>query len=442
MIDDKIRKTMYGMYIRLKSSRAAYFLFPREIQKDIVFSGKKVDRYYVQKFIYTGGLLLLSLFLAVLFVVQQVFSGTEAVDVIERPKAYEEAAEVALLAGEQTYLISVSPIIYSKEEAEQKLKEVMEQLEMLILGENEGLDCITEDLYLPDSIEAYPFDIYWESDREELADAFGRVNRKGLEEDTVVILKAVFYYEEWMWENQFGIVVKKELLEEGERYRRELEDTLLQSEKEQREQAVWKLPTFFGEEEMKYRKIEKDYTILFLAGLAVIAAIAVWIGQDRDIRLVKQKRQEIIRTEFSELVSGLYMYLSAGINLQTAVSYCARDYSNRRSIENPVRILLQDFQKNIANGYSFSEALEHFGEEADEMEYWKLANLLNQGLVHGSQGLADRLKQESERVWEEKRRQSKVRGEQISAALIAPMMLQLGIIFVLIMIPAFRGITF
>lgn len=442
MIHAKIQRIANHMYLRLQNSRAACFLFPKEIQKDLVFSGRKADRYYIQKFIYTGGLLFLSLFLVILFLLQQVLTAKESVDRIERPQAYEKTTEVILLAGEQTYQIEVSPIVYSKEEAEQKLNEVMEQLDVLILGENEEAGCITGDLYLPDRVEAYPFDIYWESDREELADTSGKVNRRGLEEDTVVILKAIFYYEEWMWEKQFGIVVRKEILEEGEAHHRKLEDILLQSEKEQREQEVWELPKSFDGEELQYQKVEKDYTVLLLAGLAVIAGIAVWVGEDRDVRIVKKERQEILRAEFSSLVSSLYMYLSAGINLQTAMGYCARDYSKRRPMENPVRILLQSFQRNIANGYSFAEALECFGEEADDMEYWKLANLLNQGMVHGSQGLADRLRQESESVWEEKRRQSKVKGEQISTALIAPMMLQLGIIFVLIMIPAFRGIAF
>ena len=83
-----------------------------------------------------------------------------------------------------------------------------------------------------------------------------------------------------------------------------------------------------------------------------------------------------------------------------------------------------------------------FAEKTDDINYKRLAGILNQGIVNGAQGLAGVLEEEATKVRDEKRRQSKVKGEQVSTALIAPMMLQLGIIIALIMIPAFTNMYF
>ena len=86
--------------------------------------------------------------------------------------------------------------------------------------------------------------------------------------------------------------------------------------------------------------------------------------------------------------------------------------------------------------------MERFIEAADDVNYRRLAGLLSQGMVNGAQGLAVLLEKEVDKTREEKRRQSKATGEQISTALIAPMMLQLGIVIALIMIPAFTNMQF
>ena len=86
--------------------------------------------------------------------------------------------------------------------------------------------------------------------------------------------------------------------------------------------------------------------------------------------------------------------------------------------------------------------MERFVAVTDDANYRRLAGLLSQGMLNGAQGLAVLLEKDVDKTREEKRRKSKVIGEQISTALIAPMMLQLGIVIALIMIPAFTGMQF
>ena len=68
--------------------------------------------------------------------------------------------------------------------------------------------------------------------------------------------------------------------------------------------------------------------------------------------------------------------------------------------------------------------------------------LNNYGIPFKKFGGIKFLEKEVIKAREEKRRQCKVIGERISTALLAPMMLQLGVVIALIMIPAFSGMQF
>jgi hypothetical protein len=68
--------------------------------------------------------------------------------------------------------------------------------------------------------------------------------------------------------------------------------------------------------------------------------------------------------------------------------------------------------------------------------------LFVQQLQKGSLGLQDALHQEAERANEERKNQIKKQGEEAGTKLLFPMMLMLGMVMLLIMVPAglsFRG---
>ena len=445
---DMIPKYMHSItrsiYKWLKKSPMSYMLFPKDIQRDMELLGRDTEAYYMQKLGYLLGLLGAGVLLLGTFFLQNRLNGRTHVDVIERPEAYEEATEVILQAGQQgdKYQLELVPQMLNKEKADRAFEALAAYLENYILGGNESLEQITEHLILPAYVEGYPFDIYWESDNEQLIDTVGTVNRVGLEEDCLVMLTAVCYYGDWIWEQQFGVLVQKEVLTAEERYKRMLKAFLEKSESEDREDEAWELPASFEGEVLQYKLIESDYSLLWAAGLVLVAGIAVWFGQDYDLRGEKNKRQAVYQAEYVSFVSSLSLYISAGLNLQAALGCCVADYRKRKEPGHLLREALLQFEKNIQNGYSFTGAMEYFGDCTDHTDYRKLAGILNQGMLNGAQGLAAQLEKEVDKVREEKRRQCKVTGDQISTALIAPMMLQLGIVIALIMIPAFTNMQF
>ncbi len=444
MIQIYFQNVVKAVYIRLKQSRLAYLCFPKDVLRDMQVLGRETEQYYLQKLSYVLGLSLAGVLLIICFLLQNWLGGMSQVDAIDRPEAYEETQEVTLQAGRQgdTYYLEVGPQILTKDEADAAFEALAAHLEEYILGSNKSLDQVVDHLVLPGYVEGYPFDIYWESDNEQLIDTLGTVNRVGLEEDSIVVLKVVCYYRDWLWEQQFGVLVQKEVLTEEERYERELGEFLREAEVDNRQDAVWKLPDSFEGDILQYQLVQKDYSLLWVAGLVLMAGIAVWIGQDYDLRTDRSKRQAAFQAEYVSFVSSLSLYISAGLNLQTAMKYCAQDYIKRKEQGHHLRDALQEFEKDIQNGYSFTSAMERFADSTDDAEYRKLAGILSQGMLNGAQGLSVLLEKEVDNIREEKRRQSKVAGEQISTALIAPMMLQLGIVIALIMIPAFTNMQF
>lgn len=444
MIPKYMQSITRGIYIWLKKCPMSYMLFPKDVQRDMELLGRDTESYYMRKLGYLLGLFGAGVLLLGAFFLQNRLKGRAQVEFIERPEAYEETTEVILQVGQQgdKYQLELVPQVLEKEKADQAFEALTAYLETFILGGNDSLEQITEHLILPGYVEGYPFDIYWESDNEQLIDTTGTVNRVGLEEDCVVILTAICYYGDWIWERQFGVLVQKEVLTDEERYKRALEAFLKKSESEERQDDTWELPVSFEGEELQYKLIQSDYSLLWAVCLVFVAAIAVWYGQDYDLRADKDKRQAVFQAEYVSFVSSLSLYISAGLNLQEAMRCCVADYKKRKEPGHLLREALLYFEKNIQNGYSFTGAMEYFADCTDHVEYRKLAGILNQGMLNGAQGLAVQLEKEVDKVREEKRRQCKAAGERISTALIAPMMLQLGIVIALIMIPAFTNMQF
>jgi hypothetical protein len=437
----KIARFLYGT---LKNGPIASICFSRAVQSDIAVLGIDEEVYYVQKLVFLCEILLVGILIACLYWSYLWFDQRGYIERIERPEAHEESKEILLKAGklEDVFLMEIEPVQLTWEEADKQVSLLSEELRTSILRENESLEQVEKDLFLPDYVEGYPFELVWKSDDEQLIDDLGTVNRSGLQEDKLVELTVSFFYKDWMWEERFAVLVQKEVLTQEEQYSRELEQFLKKAEALTRESKEWELPSSFEGEEIYYQEEQKNQNVLWLLLLMIASAGAIWIGKDQDIHNLRSKRRELFQKEYVAFVESLSLYISAGINLQQALQFCTRDYVKRKTADNVLRTALIEYQKDIKNGIGFWEAIQRLVTTADDLEYRKLAGLLNQGMLNGAQGLAVILEKEVMKVREEKRRQSKVGGERISTALLAPMMLQLGVVIALIMIPAFSGMKF
>lgn len=77
---------------------------------------------------------------------------------------------------EQMITVTVSPRIYTREEADAVFYEVMEGMEERIRGKNESLQAVSQDLKLPSYLSEYGVRVRWHSSEPELLSSAGSVD--------------------------------------------------------------------------------------------------------------------------------------------------------------------------------------------------------------------------------------------------------------------------
>lgn len=127
--------------------------------------------------------------------------------------------------------------------------------------------------------------------------------------------------------------------------------------------------------------------------------------------------------------------------MRKALERIALDYQIRRKTKSfrarpAYEELLYTWQE-MESGISEGNAYEHLGARCQGTSYRALATLLTQNLKKGSKGLLELLEQESSEAFEERRRRARAEGEKAGTKLLLPMMLMLGVVFLLILVPAF-----
>ena len=95
----------------------------------------------------------------------------------------------------------------------------------------------------------------------------------------------------------------------------------------------------------------------------------------------------------------------------------------------------------MQSGVVERKAYERFGRRLGLQPYTRLVGFLNQSLQKGNAALLKDLQKEAEEAQEERRNQARKKGEEAGTKLLIPMMLMLGIVMVLVMLPAFLSFS-
>jgi hypothetical protein len=97
--------------------------------------------------------------------------------------------------------------------------------------------------------------------------------------------------------------------------------------------------------------------------------------------------------------------------------------------------------REIQDGESERIAYQGFGERIGISSYRRLVRLLISNLQKGNRGLCEQLEQEAETAFGERRMLAKRLGEEAGTKLLFPMILMLGIVMVIVIVPAMTGFT-
>lgn len=355
--------------------------------------------------------------------------------------AYEQTLELAIEGYENSvqYKVEVPEQRLSEQEEQQYLEAAVEELQRDFPGENKSVNCIRRKVSVHDSYQNGKVSASWSFDDYKTMNLEGDVVAEELPEDGQLVKATVtlscedterteeFYFrvfpvirdttEEIFW--QIGKSIDRQA-------EKETEDFLELPQRIEGHQLVWK------------EYADKTPEKILLLGI-VLAAFVPLLEQSRQ-RELEKKRAQLFELEYPDVVSKIALLLGAGMTLQGAIRKIALNYNEKRERhavqELPAYEELLITCREIENGMGEGAAYERFGMRCEGAAYRKLGNLLAQNLRRGSSGIMALLEEEAERAFEERKAAARRYGEEAGTKLLFPMMLMLGLVMVVLLVPA------
>lgn len=329
---------------------------------------------------------------------------------------------------------------YDGEETQQWLKQAEEQLDAVIAGKNTSLLHVDQDLNLVTQIPGNPVAVSWDTNEPLLVGYEGKLSDRIPENGASVRLKATLSLQEQSSEWVRNIVVfpkkESETLEQKIQEEADRENT-------DNTEDFYHLPEEFEGKKLKWKKLP-DRTGNLIAVFGFLAAFLYGGMREEKKEEARRLREEEMQKDYPEIVSGLVLLLGAGLSMRKALERLALDYQSekRRQPMKKERAAYEELLytwKEMESGISEVSAYEHMGNRCQGTSYRSLAMLLTQNLKRGSKGLVELLEQEASEAFEERRRRAREEGEKAGTRLLLPMILMLGVVFILILIPAFMS---
>lgn len=411
-------------------------LFPGKSKREL-----QID-YYVNKLKLFLTILLVGILLTFLLCIKTSMERNSNPRGVDRNPVGEGEQEILLKArvGNQQEEL---PVIVSErqltlEELEKLFEECMKQLELEMLGENLGLEQVESDLLLPESLEGYPFEIVWKSSDISLINNRGELENIQESAGKCVCLTATLYYGEQKYSKEFLAEIG-EIQPENILLQR-LKTALQEKDAESRYEEEMLLPLVLDGEPINWTVVKEDNSPVFL-GLTLLAAIAVFFLKDKDLHEQVLERKKALKMAYPGILNKFVLYMGAGMTVRGSFLKIATDYLNNptQKTKNPAYEEMLYSCNELNAGVSEGLVYEQFGKRSGLQEYARFATMLGQNLKKGNASLLHRLREEADKAMQENLQFRKKIGEEAETKLLVPMIMMMGIVMLLVMLPAFTS---
>ena len=350
--------------------------------------------------------------------------------------AAEVPATVRSGEGSRTVVIPVAPRLMTGTEAEALLDKTEKELsELIFRGHNP--DRIDYSLTLPDVLENGLVQAVWSSDSPEILRWDGSLGEKIPPGGSPVTLTGILRAQDRSRTITYHLTVFPETFSGDERFSRAVLDAVLEKEDRTKDRIL--LPGSIDGMPVRWSGAFSGtpFAILFLS--AAIAVLSVFAEKGKAEEAVK-KKEEAMMLDYPSVTGKLVLLLHAGLSVRSAIRKIALDYTGAREDGHAVRPGYEEFvtmYSDMNRGLTEMEAYRALGKRTGLPAYRTLSTLLTQNLAKGSRTLLAVLDKEAGNAWEDRRKRARIRGENASLRLLAPMMILLGIVLVLMLVPAF-----
>ena len=440
-----LKRVLYQMSVCLLSKleqrkKNLYLSENKERLKTLypIYDAKMLSRhFYAQKMSTMLLLFFLGIHIIALFVVlEQRDSVLQGGNRLVRGEFGTEAQTIELDVETQGEKNSISFLLegqkYSEEEIEKEVSLVSEKLQTEILGENESLNCVTEDLNLPEHYEGCPLSIDWESDNYAIVDSDGTVHNQDMIKSEIVTLTAILSYETQEYECIFPVHVYPPKYTQEENSISNIEKAIDEAQESQSAQKEMMLPQTIDGKEVSYTVHRGPKIVIYMVVLAFIL-IVVFLGKDQDLKKEVEKRECQLELAYPEFVTQFVLLLGAGMTIRNILLKMSESETMTGYLSQELRLLARD----LGNGMLETDAIDQFGKRCGNTFYIKFCALVIQNQKKGTKDLLTMLEGEAKEAFLLRKNQARRLGEEAGTKLLVPMTMMLFIVIVLIMIPAF-----
>ncbi len=350
------------------------------------------------------------------------------------PKEGDYEEELTATIGEEkvSLTVTVSERMLNESEVKEEISRVREKLGEFLKGKNESLKKVTTDLNFLTEIPGTSVEIQWTEKASDYFTSTGERRKEVMISEPVELkVSAILTCQDISEDYETTITIFPSADDTAEKLRMLIEEKSQEHSKDQ----MLMLPDNYEGDTVVWRR-RPDMTFLLFFVLTVTAVVFIKLGEKRDQECTKKERLEILEKEYAQLVSKFTMLLSAGLSIRNAWERIIFLYRKKGNVEGPLFRELNWGLLQMQKGVSELEVYEAVGSRIGQVHYKKLMAMFISERKRGSVNLLDVMNQEMLSAWEEQRRRSRQQGEKIGTKLLIPMMGMLGIVFVIVMVPA------
>lgn len=352
--------------------------------------------------------------------------------------AYEETLQVELAGKQEEIQIYVEEQKYTEADKKRYLKEAEKELNTWFQRVCGDKGEIRQSLSFPDKLEQNPVTLSWSTSQPQILDWEGVLGTGVAPKGEMVDLMCTITLEEEMkiWQKEVRVYpprrTEKEALQEEIQGRAE-------KLSEENSKKMY-LPETYQGEAVHYRRTAGN-TGYLVCVLSVLLGFGIFPLKRERERQKEELRKKEMQRDYPDVLDKLVLFLQAGFSIRKAMEKLAIDYQrNRQKYHMKERAAYEEIVKTcreMEGGVYEADAYERMGKRCKISQYKILSVLLVQNLRKGNQNILELLEREAASAGEERKREARVRGEEASVKLLLPMIMQLMVVLVILMVPAF-----
>ena len=365
---------------------------------------------------------------------------------LKRPQIGQEATtetmEVTFQNQKQKVSVPVSGKKMTDEEVRHCLKKAKKEINQTFCKKNVSLNAIRGNVHVQDTYADGLVNARWSFSDPDKIRQDGTIKRSHIQRKTLVYATVELSCQKQCDVYMFAFQVLPPQLNTPDGFQYYLKKALKEADEQDSQKEDMYLPDKVKSIPLRWNK-KQDARGDELAALGALGGLVLLLGKKEEERRKKKQRDRCMEMDYPDIVSKLSIYLGAGSSLRNAMEKIAQNYlgqiKNERSKQRPGFEEVVRTCREIQDGMGEMEAYERFGQRCAHKSYRKLSILLIQNIKKGNRGLIEQLEREEREAFEARKMLARTIGEETSTKLLLPMMGLLGMILVILIMPALMG---